>query len=237
MSPIALTDSELHEVRQAAQMVPYDLRQVFLERLALELHGKDLGGELGALGMPNPYSRAEWTELLLQFRPPRDGPAVSSRLRVCYGGGDRRRRRCATFSGASLTCGRRAPIEQPQAACPPRRRMLLWPPCGLPRTGAAWAGSAGTCVRASSTATTATVPACCRRVPQGVYSRSSARYELARAAALEDLRPAWTPPPVDDAAWEGHLRWMALRDVRRCREWLLPHGLCCKTLVETMSEP
>jgi hypothetical protein len=27
MSPIALTDSELHEVMQAAQMVPYDLRQ------------------------------------------------------------------------------------------------------------------------------------------------------------------------------------------------------------------
>jgi hypothetical protein len=78
---IALTDSELHEVRQAAQTVPYDLRQVFLERLALELRGKDLGprprashrfrgsahdhmgrgagGELGALDMPNPYSRAE----------------------------------------------------------------------------------------------------------------------------------------------------------------------------------
>jgi len=31
-----------------------------------------------------------------------------------------------------------------------------------------------------------------------------------------------TPPPVDDAR-EGHLRWMALRDIRWCREWLLPH--------------
>jgi hypothetical protein len=40
---IALTDSELHEVRQAAQMVPYDLRQAFLERLAVELRGKVLG--------------------------------------------------------------------------------------------------------------------------------------------------------------------------------------------------
>ena len=49
------------------------------------------------------------------------------------------------------------------------------------------------------------------------------RYELAQAAALEDLRQAWVPPPVDDAAWEGHLRWMALRDVRWCRKWLLPH--------------
>jgi hypothetical protein len=31
---------------QAAQMVPYDLRQVFLERLALELRDKDLGAGL-----------------------------------------------------------------------------------------------------------------------------------------------------------------------------------------------
>jgi hypothetical protein len=58
---------------------------------------------------------------------------------------------------------------------------------------------------------------------RGLLPQFYARYELAQAAALEDLRQAWTPPPVDDAAWEGHLRWMALRDVRRCREWLLPH--------------
>src|SRR5262249_3191400 len=96
--------------------------------------------------------------------------------------------------------------------------MLPWPPCGLPWTGAELAGSSGTCATASSTATTATMPACCRRVPQGIYPRSSARYELARAAGLEDLRQA-----VDDAAWKGHQRWMALRDVRWCREWLLPH--------------
>jgi hypothetical protein len=49
---------------------------------------------------------------------------------------------------------------------------------------------------------------------RGLLPQFYARYELARAAALEDLRQAWTPPPVDDAAWEGHLRWMALRDVR-----------------------
>ena len=29
----------------------------------------------------NPYSRAAWTELQLQFRPPRDGPSVSTHLR------------------------------------------------------------------------------------------------------------------------------------------------------------
>jgi hypothetical protein len=47
MSPIALTDSELHEVRQAANTVPWDLRGVYLERLAAELRGKKvLGPEL-----------------------------------------------------------------------------------------------------------------------------------------------------------------------------------------------
>ena len=30
--PIRLTDAQLHEVRQAAQTVSYDLRQAFLER-------------------------------------------------------------------------------------------------------------------------------------------------------------------------------------------------------------
>src|SRR5262249_38706063 len=46
MSPIALTDSELREVQQAAQMVPYERRQAFLERLASELRGKVLGDGL-----------------------------------------------------------------------------------------------------------------------------------------------------------------------------------------------
>jgi hypothetical protein len=43
MSPVRLTDSELSEVRQAAQLVPYELRRAFLERLAEELRGKILG--------------------------------------------------------------------------------------------------------------------------------------------------------------------------------------------------
>lgn len=38
-----LTDSELQEILQAARMVPLDLRQAFLEQLALEFRGKDLG--------------------------------------------------------------------------------------------------------------------------------------------------------------------------------------------------
>jgi len=43
VTPIRLTDSQLQEVLQAARMVPFDLRQAFLEQLAAELQGKDLG--------------------------------------------------------------------------------------------------------------------------------------------------------------------------------------------------
>lgn len=43
---VRLTDSELREVQQAALTVPYDLRPAFLERLALELRGRDLGDGL-----------------------------------------------------------------------------------------------------------------------------------------------------------------------------------------------
>jgi hypothetical protein len=44
--PIALTDTQLREVQAAAQMVPYDLRSVFLEQVMTELRGKDLGDGL-----------------------------------------------------------------------------------------------------------------------------------------------------------------------------------------------
>ena len=40
LMPIMLTDNQLREVMQAAQMVPFDLRQLYLQRLAEELHGK-----------------------------------------------------------------------------------------------------------------------------------------------------------------------------------------------------
>jgi hypothetical protein len=179
--------------------------------------------------MPNLYSRAEWTELQLQFRPPRDGPVVSTRLRDYASPEDintaitaleqLRRELSARARGTNRPATRRMSSAVQDAAL-----AAMWAAADRRRIG--WISR--TCARAASTATTATMPACCWRVPQGVYSRSSARYELARAAALEDLRPAWTPPPVDDAR-EGHLRWMALRDIRGCREWLLPHGFCCKS--------
>ena len=46
MTPIRLTDSQLQEVLQAARMVPFDLRQAFLEQLAVELQGKPLSDGL-----------------------------------------------------------------------------------------------------------------------------------------------------------------------------------------------
>ena len=46
MTPIRLTDSRLQEVLQAARMVPFDLRQAFLEQLAVELRDKALGDGL-----------------------------------------------------------------------------------------------------------------------------------------------------------------------------------------------
>jgi len=43
---IALTDSELHELMAAANLVPWDRRDVFLVRVAAELRGKTLGDGL-----------------------------------------------------------------------------------------------------------------------------------------------------------------------------------------------
>jgi len=43
---IALTDTQLRALMQAANLVPRDLRDVFLERVAVELRGKDLGDDL-----------------------------------------------------------------------------------------------------------------------------------------------------------------------------------------------
>jgi hypothetical protein len=175
------------------------------------------GGKLGALGRPNPYSRAEWAELQLQFRPPRDGPAVSTRLSDYataeeIGGGVA----ALQLLRRELACGRGAPHVRRGGGCSPGRHVGRrgpapnWLDPRVPAQGHR----------------PPRLPRRCRLAAggfrKGSYSRSSARYELARAVALGDLRRAWTPPPVDDAR-EGHLRWMALRDIRWCREWLLPH--------------
>ena len=44
--PIALSDSQLRELMQTAQLVPLDLRNVFIERVAARLRGQDLGDGL-----------------------------------------------------------------------------------------------------------------------------------------------------------------------------------------------
>src|SRR5262249_11218418 len=45
MSPIRLTDSQLRELTLAARMVPFDLRQAFLELVAAELRGREILGD------------------------------------------------------------------------------------------------------------------------------------------------------------------------------------------------
>jgi hypothetical protein len=46
LSPIALSDAELAEVMAAARLVPFDLRQVYLERVAAKLRDQDLSDDL-----------------------------------------------------------------------------------------------------------------------------------------------------------------------------------------------
>jgi hypothetical protein len=43
---VRLTDAQLAEILQAARLVPIDLRQAFLEQLAMELRGRELGDGL-----------------------------------------------------------------------------------------------------------------------------------------------------------------------------------------------
>ena len=43
MTPIALTDSELRELRQIAETIPWELRPDFLERVAAKLRGQEIG--------------------------------------------------------------------------------------------------------------------------------------------------------------------------------------------------
>ena len=46
MTPIRLTDTQLREIELAALMLPIDLRGLYLERVADQLRGKDLGDGL-----------------------------------------------------------------------------------------------------------------------------------------------------------------------------------------------
>jgi len=45
-TPLRLSDRQLDELRSAAAVVPHDLRQLFLQQVAIELRGKDLGDGL-----------------------------------------------------------------------------------------------------------------------------------------------------------------------------------------------
>jgi len=162
--------------------------------------------------MPNPYSRAEWTELQQRFRPPRDGPSISTRLRD-YASSEEidvvvaalqqlRRELGARVQGANRTATSRMSAAAQDAALAAKwaasdRRRVGWI-LGYLRKGVIhsdYRDHAGL-------------------LPEGpareLLPQFYARYEAAQAAAIEDLRLDWVPPPVDDAAG-----WRCLGDCQR----------------------
>src|SRR5262249_47564672 len=165
--------------------------------------GRGAGRELGALGRPNPYSRAEWTELQLQFRPPRDGPAVSTRLRD-YATAEEigvvlvaalqplRHELSVRARGANRTTTSRMSAAAQDAAL-----AAKWAAADRRRVG--WIlGYLRKCIVHSDYRDHAGL------LPEGpareLLPQFYARYEAAQAAAIADLRLDWVTPPVDDAA-------------------------------------
>ena len=133
----------------------------------------------------SPYSRADWTELQLRFRPPRDGPSVSIRLRDY-----------ATAEEIGLVV----------AALQVLRREL-----GVRVRGANRAATGRMSAAAQDAALAAMWAAADRRRIGWILGY------LREGVVHHDYR--------DHAALlpEGPARWLALRDVRWCREWLRPH--------------
>ena len=121
MSLIALTDSELAEVLAAARLVPFDLRQTYLEQVAVALRGQEILGDgvvhrVAFAVAPtitwDAERAASWGSWTCRIRiRGLSGPSsrcssvhretIPPSAPLCYGGGDRRR--------PSLACGRGAP--------------------------------------------------------------------------------------------------------------------------------
>jgi hypothetical protein len=183
--------------------------------------GRGAGGELGALDMPNPYSRAECTELQLQFRPPRDGPTVSTRLRD-YATAEEiavvvaalqlpRRELSVRVRGANRTVTRRMSAAAQDAAL-----AAMWAAADGRRIG--WIlGYLRKCIvhrdyrdyagllPSGRSAAAVLCPVSRRRPRSKIYVK--------RGSRLQSMM----------MLLGSHLRWMAERDIRRCCEWLLPH--------------
>ena len=167
------------------------------------------------------YSRAAWTELQLQFRLPRE-PVISTRLRdyasreeidaVIAAVQQVRRELIAVEKRPAVKSASKAARDDAALA-------MIWAAADRQelnrlltdlRRGEMPSNFNGRMIA----------------LPQGpareLLLQIRARSEAAREAAIEELRRQWTPPPVDDAAWEENLRLMALSGVRVYRKWLLP---------------
>jgi len=170
----------------------------------------------------NPYSRAQWAEGRLQFRPPPDGATVSTRLsdyataeeiELVTAVLEQARRELNGHARGARTAARMSAAAQDAALA------ALWAATDRRRLGWILGYLREDVVHSKYRDHAGLLPeGSARELLRQFY----ARYELAQAAAGEDRRREWVPPLVDDIAWEDHLRWLALRDVRFSREWLLP---------------
>jgi len=61
MTLIRFTDAQLHELMQAARMVPPDLRDIFLGRVAVELQGKPLSDASCIVSLTTLHARLRGT--------------------------------------------------------------------------------------------------------------------------------------------------------------------------------
>jgi hypothetical protein len=170
----------------------------------------------------SPYSRVAWTELRLQFRLPGDEPVISTRLcdyasreeivTVITAVQQRRRELTAVEKQPAVKSASKAARDDAALA-------VLWAIADRQELNRLL-----TDLRRGEMPTN--LDGRMRALPSGpareLLLQLHARFVAAREAAIEKLRQQWVPPPVDDAAWEERLRWMALSGVWLAREWLLP---------------
>jgi hypothetical protein len=175
----------------------------------------------------SPYSRAAWTEHQQRFRPPHDGPRVSTRL------ADYATRAEIDIVVVALKQVQRELGTRVRAAKQPATKHLSKAARDDVALSGHWA--AGDRRRLGwilGDLRAGAIPLDYRHhvelLPEGpardLLLQFYARYEAAQAAAIEELRQQWVPPPIGDEAWEAHLRGLALSGLRwPVRDWLLPH--------------
>jgi hypothetical protein len=174
----------------------------------------------------SPYSRKCWTEHQQQFRPPRDGASVSTRLSD-YATAEEIDAVITALQqvwrdlNAQVREAKQATVKRmSKEAVADNALAALWAATDRRRIGRMLKYLREGVVHPDYHDRAALLP---EGPARALLLQFYARYEAAQAAAVDRLRREWIPPPVDDAAWEDHLRWLAMRGVRFSREWLLPH--------------